>query len=369
MPVDCATSTSILCKPLGKMPMKIKETGFFPAAPDFAQHSDRMLKFVPDPPLWSDGMEKERFMLLPVGGKIDNSAPNWVFPVGTVFIKTFFDDRPLTGAKLRPIETRIIRRVGEADDLIEYDYYLYKWNEPGTDADLVINDRGQEDTLTGTSMITINHMENGKPLLINEGKPFEHTLPSRGMCNDCHHDSGLTYQTFIGFDEIRLGVKPAAGGTSQLEEFGKAGIFMKPVSATPRQVNTPDPVLREAERFILGNCVHCHSAKGMQFDMAPEIFAKNVVGMPTMAQSVQPPKGWLRVVPGDPEKSVVYVQARRMPLPMPMGAADRLRPMPPFGVNDIAADKAGLLALKAWICALPGAPKPPTPACAALTTP
>jgi hypothetical protein len=28
---------------------------------------------VPDPPLWSDGMEKQRFLVLPAGGKIDNT--------------------------------------------------------------------------------------------------------------------------------------------------------------------------------------------------------------------------------------------------------------------------------------------------------
>jgi hypothetical protein len=102
----------------------------------------------------------------------------------------------------------------------------------------------------------------------------------------------------------------------------------------------------------------------MQFDMAPDIFVKNTVGQMTMAQSVSPPKGWLRVVPGNPEHSVVYVQARRMPLPMPTAVgANRLRPMPPFGVNDIAADLRGVADLKAWICALPGAPKPPLPEC------
>jgi hypothetical protein len=126
---DCGASTTLLCTPLRKMPKTLKETGLFPAAPDFSMHDARMRSFVPNPPLWSDGMEKERFMLLPVGKKIDNTNPKvWVFPVGTIFIKTFFDDRPLAGAKLRPIETRIIRRVGNADDLVEYDYFLYKWN-------------------------------------------------------------------------------------------------------------------------------------------------------------------------------------------------------------------------------------------------
>jgi hypothetical protein len=79
----------------------------------------------------------------------------------------------------------------------------------------------------------------------------------------------------------------------------------------------------------------------------------NTVNKPTESQSVMPPVGWMRVLPADPEKSVVFVQARRTPLPMPnMAGGDRLRPMPPFGVNDIAADQEGILALKDWILSL-----------------
>ena len=107
---DCtAASTSLLCQPLGAMPASIKATGLFPAMPDFSQHSAQMLEYVPDPPLWSDGMKKQRFLVLPTGTQIDNSDPKrWQFPVGTLFIKTFFDDSGAGGAS-RPIETRLIR--------------------------------------------------------------------------------------------------------------------------------------------------------------------------------------------------------------------------------------------------------------------
>src|SRR5688572_24697424 len=58
-------ATSLLCDPLRKMPMTIKATGLFPSAPDFSKRDARLMEFVPDPPLWSDGMEKQRFLLLP----------------------------------------------------------------------------------------------------------------------------------------------------------------------------------------------------------------------------------------------------------------------------------------------------------------
>jgi hypothetical protein len=353
---DCVASMpkSLFCDPLQKMPMTIKETGLFPSAPDFTKHAASMRKFTPFPPLWSDGMEKERFLLLPAGKKIDNTDPkSWVFPVGTILVKTFFDDSGAAGAP-RPIETRFIRRVGEATAFTEYDYYLYQWNPDGKDAKLILDDRNGDSMAFATVKITINRTMNGTPLKINNGQPFDHTLPSRDMCGGCHQQNGVTFQTFIGFDELRLNTKvtPTAVKT-QLQEFLDAAIFMKPGAPAPATIVDADPTLLKVKQFIKGNCVHCHNAKGMVFDMSPEVFVANTVGQATMAQSVQPPPGWLRIVPGDPEKSVLYVQARRMPLPMPtMAGADRLRPMPPYGVNDIAPDQDGLAAIKAWILSL-----------------
>lgn len=302
-------------------------------------------------------MEKERFMLLPQAKQIDNSNPKaWAFPVGTLFIKTFFDDSGVAGAR-RPIETRVIRRVGTEADFTEYDYYLYQWNELGSDANLVVDDRNGDSQATQQVKVIINRQQGGKPFMLNGAQPFDHTLPSRDHCGDCHHENGNAYQTFIGFDEIRLNHKltPASAKT-QLEEFQAAGVFTKQPAAgdpAPRSIVESDPTLLQVKEFVLGNCVHCHNEQGKVFDLAPEVFVANTVGQMTNAQSVQPPSGWLRVTPGQPEMSVIFVQARRAPLPMPtMEGANRLRPMPPIGVNDLTPDPAALTAIEAWITSL-----------------
>ena len=54
----------------------------------------------------------------------------WDFPMGTIFIKHFFDDGG-AGGKQRAIETRFIR-AGKA---APYEFFVYKWNADGTDAD------------------------------------------------------------------------------------------------------------------------------------------------------------------------------------------------------------------------------------------
>lgn len=350
---DCTATlpTSLFCDPLQAMPKTLAPTGLFPAAPDFTAHAVSLRGFTPNPPLWSDGLEKERYLLLPAGKQVDDTnSKAWLFPVGTVLVKTFFDDGGAEGAR-RPIETRIIRRVGTADDFTEYDYYLYQWNETGTDAALVVDDRNGDSQATQQVKVTVKRMVDGQPFLVNGGQPFDHTLPSRDNCSDCHQQNGNAYQTFIGFDEIRLNHKrtPASIKT-QLEELRDAGVFTQARPATPRSIVEADANLLITKEFVLGNCVHCHNEKGKVFDLAPEVFVANTVGQMTTAQSVQPPAGWLRVKAGEPEMSVLFVQARRAPLPMPsMAGGDRLRPMPPIGVNDLAPDQAGLSAIKAWI--------------------
>jgi hypothetical protein len=362
---DCTTAqpNSLFCKPLGKMPTSIRETGLFPAAPDLTKHPASMREYVPSPELWSDGMSKQRFLLLPAGKKIDNTdRAKWEFPIGTVFIKTFFDDTG-AGGKPRPIETRFIRRVGDANAFTEYDYYLYEWNAQGTDATLVVDDENGDINQDKPVMVTISRMKDGQPFAVNGGRPFPHVLPSRKACGDCHGENGKLAQTFIGFDELRLNSKfTTTSAKTQLQALGDADIFtMEPPAqaATLADSTNPADPLPRIKRFVFGNCVHCHTGMS-QVDLRPEVFEQNTVGKQVEAQSVVPPRGWLRVFPGDPTRSVLFVQMRRTMLPEPTGGGtmNRLRPMPPIGVADQAADQAALGDVEAWIRSLPSAPAP-----------
>lgn len=360
---DCTSEApnSLFCKPLGQMPASIRGTGIFPALPDFSQRPRSLVEFKPSPELWSDGMGKQRFVLLPAGKKVDNTErTRWEFPVGTVFVKTFFDDTGAGGA-YRPIETRFIRRVGDLlnGDFTEYDYHVYQWNAAGTDAALVIDGMTDETKFIPVD-ITISRMQDGARFTVNDGRPFKHDIPSLEMCKGCHEESGMEGgQTFIGFDEIRLNSKlTSERPKTQLQELGELGFFTKPVPADPVTIGDPDPRISRIKRGVFGNCVHCHMGNKV-FDLRPDVFVENTVRKETEAQSVHPPPGWLRVVPGSPETSVLYRQMARVNLPDPMGDSDtRLRPMPPFGIADYspmrsAVDQALLDDVRAWIMSLP----------------
>ena len=95
-------------------------------------------------PLWSDGAEKFRWVAVPNDGVHDASGEQvaytetgeWVFPVGTVFIKHFeiaLDER--TPQITTRLETRFLIRAQDGG----YYGFTYKWNEDGTDATLQTN--------------------------------------------------------------------------------------------------------------------------------------------------------------------------------------------------------------------------------------
>jgi len=239
-------------------------------------------------------------------------------------IKTFFDDGP---AGPRPVETRFIRRIGGPDAFDQFDFNVYQWNAAGTDATLV-----EIEGLRTPVTVTVKKL----------GAPFMHDIPSRQDCGACHEANAKTAQTFIGFDEVRLNSKlTPASTTTQLEDF--AGLFTSP-PPKPAALADPDPRLLRIKRFVLGNCVHCHDG-GRVVDLHPDLFVANTVGKPIDASGITPPAGWLRVVPGKPEMSILYVEARRTMLPT------GLKPMPPVG---LAVAEAGALEdLRAWIMALP----------------
>jgi hypothetical protein len=103
-------------------------------------------------------------------------------------------------------------------------------------------------------------------------------------------------------------------------------------------------VLLKLKRFVFGNCVHCHHGDG-PFDLRPDVFVENTVKKPTDASGVTPPPGYLRIVPKQPEKSVIFLQVRRTNLPA------TLKPMPQIGVLAPPADE--LMNLQTWINSLP----------------
>lgn len=344
----CMPAEALVCSPMIPFPASLQDTGLFPALPDLAQHHARAHLFAPSPALWSDGLAKERLVVLPEGTTIDNSdSVKWKFPEGTLMVKTFFDDGGPSQAR-RAIETRFIRRGPDpVDPFAQWEFAVYQWNAENTDATLVSFD----DPMMSTPVqVVVDRMENGQPLRLNDGMPFTHDIPSKQNCQGCHNRNAKTTEAdVIGFDELRLNSKLPGAEKTQLEALVELKV-LSTMPAAPKSIVEADPVLLRVKAWVHGNCVHCHNGAEGMLDLHPDVFVQETVDQASEGAGITPPSAdWKRVVPKQPELSILFVQARRSPLPD--GPSVQMRAMPPIGVA--IADDDALADLAAWINALP----------------
>ena len=150
-------------------PEKLSQAGLYQ---DFKNKipAAELQPYSPRFPLWSDGLEKSRWIRLP--GAVDKTDPEaWVFPDGTELWKEF-----RAGGKR--IETRRMRKNGEAD----WEFASYVWNADESEA-----------TLAPTE---------GLPNVYPLTPTVAHDIPSEGQCRYCHQRFG---DPVLGFSEVQLG--------------------------------------------------------------------------------------------------------------------------------------------------------------------
>jgi hypothetical protein len=332
---DGAPGANLFNDPLAPAPSNLKDVGLFPAFPDVAQVNPRAFGFEPRFPLWSNGLDKVRYLVLPTGKKINTTDRNlWDFPVGTMLFKTFSFKDPAMGGKDRPVETRLIRRLNDtaATRTEQWEFLIYEWSEDAKSATLIANPR------------------NPKPRqVVIGGQTITHEIPSRTNCRQCHI---ANFATVIGFDELRLNGPRASGGMNQLQEvIGKGFLTVTP--PTPFATITDTNMQRRAVReYMHANCGHCHNG-GMTveevtrvFDLREKAFEMNTINKPTEGRT----KPGLRIIPGRPDDSILYQAfSREMNEP-------ELNRMPLVGVQ--VADMPAVMLLRQWILSLP--PTAPT---------
>jgi hypothetical protein len=275
------------------LPQTLSELGI-----DATSGPDRVFAYEPVWPLWSSGSDKTRFAFFPQ--PIDTSTPDaWSFPTGTTFFKTFaYGDRP--------VETRVLRLL----DVPTFD--VYKWNDDGSDAILA-------DIMTKD------------PVEVAGGT---HTIPSKLDCRTCH-ESGA--QPTLGFSEIQL-------DDTALAQLDDRGLRTQP-NAAPTRIPDDDEATYEVLGYFTGNCVPCHhtgTGPNNSFDLRFQVALANIIDHPTESSASA---AGIRVVPGDPEQSILWLAfARDMTNP-------EVKPMPPLGID--RSDATGIELVRSWIASLP----------------
>jgi hypothetical protein len=268
--------------------------------------------FTPSHRLWTDGLEKSRFIYLPPGTKVNTAnMDEWVFPVGTKLWKEF-------RWQGRRIETRMLWKQGEKRWLKT----TYRWN--GAETEAVELTDGAPD-VPGTD---------------------HHDIPSQAQCGMCHNGKR---DTVLGFEAVSLSGEQAEGLT--LRQLVQEGLLTHPPAADLRIPGNPQE--QAALGYLHMNCgVSCHSSNSMamgrtsglklRLDTAKldtvEKTDTFLTSVNAASVSVLPGVNAQRVVPGKPEESALLTR---------MGNRSGPLQMPPLGTHHV--DPAGMESVRAWI--------------------
>jgi hypothetical protein len=293
-----------------ELPRTLSEVGVF-ADPASLALSARAVAYEPNWPLWSNGTDKLRALFVPEGAIVEPSGSSWEFPIGTVLAKTFglgFDADDTT-----PVETRLIFRRND-----RWEYAAYVWTDDRKDAELLEGNWGE---------VTMN-------LRDESGDAFSYKVPARLDCRTCHETSEKATRTpVLGVSALQL--PPSLEHAPFFAERPPLSVVAGRSDAETRALG-----------YFVGNCISCHhggDGDNSAFSLYPDVAIENTVGKPTEISSAE----GIRVVPGAPEESVLFITVVRAPEPSYAGP---FKAMPPLAIT--RADPSAGAILGDWIAGL-----------------
>lgn len=291
---------------------------------DFAKRTvaTGVQEFDPGLHLWSDGAEKQRWIQLPAGEKIDTSDMNeWRFPVGTKLWKEF----RIAG---RRVETRHYWKRGVND----WVRTTYRWSEDQTTA---VSFTEGAANVGGTT----------------------YGIPTVAQCDSCH--SGRIDKV-LGFDAVSLS-SPNSKYAGQSPAMLAVAALLTAPPAVPLVI--PDDANGKAAAalgWLHANCgASCHNPSPSSFAGVTGLFMRLEVGpastglgayeatntyKTTVCQTsrfqLDPPAGgWVRIFPGNLTRSVLPFRDLRRNDPQVQ--------MPPIATN--LPDFEGTKLVRDWV--------------------
>lgn len=305
-----------------------------PSAPELP--AEHLIPYEINEPFWSDGAEKERYMVLPEGASIAlgsdqadatyEELANFELPIGTTLVKNFRLDGRL-------IETRLLLNQENTG----WTGFSYQWLDDGSDAVLL---DGQLEEPVGGGQMWI--------------------YPSRAECSQCHTSAaGVS----LGLEAQQLSkeiVNPNTGMfQNQLDYFEELGLFAEPLDDGLKEMSmadskdTSESLEDRARSFLHSNCANCHRPGGVTqsaLDFRYEIggWYMNLCNA-TPEQGDMDIPGARLMVPGDPDSSILWHR---------LVSEDEHR-MPPLGSNVVDQESADLI--YDWIASVAACESPAGP--------
>jgi uncharacterized repeat protein (TIGR03806 family) len=338
-------------------PRKLSESGLFDEVKGH-KLKPGAIPYSVNAPFWSDGLYKERFLVLPPGEGIGYTRNRgWNFPDKTVLVKSFaVEEKEGDPASRKWVETRFLTKQGG-----EWYGYSYLWNDAGTDAEL-LDAKGTDKEFTIATPA-------------GPRKQVWH-YPSRSECMVCHSRA----QNFVlGLTEVQMNkdhTYPGGRVDNQIRVLEHVGAFKvdwyatvkgrakdpaeqpqpgqravrpsalfdkSPLPTAKKLVDPYDPtadLALRAKSWLHVNCSSCHVEAGggnalMELEFATALDKMRVLDVKPLHHTFELPDAKL-LAPGEPGRSVlVHRVGTRGPGQMPPLATSRV-------------DTAGLDLLREW---------------------
>ncbi|HZL79661.1 MAG TPA: chitobiase/beta-hexosaminidase C-terminal domain-containing protein [Candidatus Limnocylindrales bacterium] len=324
----------------GAFPRLLSQTGAFKDTSHLVP-GDALIPYDLIVPFWSDGAMKSRWISVPDSQKI-KFAPTgeWIFPCGTVFVKTFELATNEANPNLtRRLETRLL--VCDANGGVYG--VTYKWRADNSDADLLDTNLTEAILIqTATGMSTQSWYYPGRPDCLtchtaNAG--FVLGVKSRQLNRDFTFPSGVTGNELRAWNHA--GLFETKLDEAQLEKIS-------------RLARADDPTRSLADRarsYLDANCANCHRPNGTvgYFDARYDtpLAQQNLIGGRVLIdERIDNPH---IIAPNDRWRSILFMRAN---------TTEPFK-MPPLARNTI--DERGMALLRQWIESLPGPPVLPPP--------
>jgi uncharacterized repeat protein (TIGR03806 family) len=323
----------------GVLPQLLSQTGAFKDMPNLVPN-DALIPYDLIVPFWSDGATKSRWISVPEEKIKFAVTGEWVFPKGTVFVKTFELVTNETNPNLkRRLETRLL----VCDSSGGVYGVTYKWRTDNSDADLL------DTNLT-------------EPIAIQTAtgvRTQQWYYPSREDCLTCHTaNAGLVLG--VKTRQLNRGFTYPSGITdNELRTWNHLGLFdtnldeanLKNFPALANAADTTRSLEDRARSYLDANCANCHRPRGTvaYFDARYDtpLVQQNLIDGPVLIdERINNPH---IIAPNDIWRSILYMRT---------DTTDSFK-MPPLARNQI--DEQGMKLLRQWIESLPGPPVLPPP--------